>query len=187
VRRLKWILIFLVIAAGIGGYFYYKDRQEGDLAPGFRTDTVAPVQHVQQIDLYFADSSGSRLALERREVAGATMPELVDAVVEELIGGPDDDSRSPVLPPSARVRSTFFRDGVAYVDFTDGVREGHPGGAWTEVLTVYAIVNTLTENFAEIEFVQIMIEGREADTLAGHVDISVPLRGRVQLLSGDWQ
>ncbi len=44
-----------------------------------------------------------------------------------------------------------------------------------ESLTVYAIVNTLTE-IAGIERVQILIENERSDTLTGHINLTEPLQ-----------
>ena len=43
-----------------------------------------------------------------------------------------------------------------------------------EILTVGAIVNTLTE-FPDVEKVQILVEGKKVSTLFGHLDVSDPL------------
>ena len=44
-----------------------------------------------------------------------------------------------------------------------------------------AIVNTLTE-FAAVERVQILVEGKKVNTLFGHVDISEPLGRSVAII-----
>ena len=51
----------------------------------------------------------------------------------------------------------------------------HPGGSLDELLTVHAIVDALTVNLPSITSVQILIDGKEVDTLAGHVDLRRPL------------
>jgi hypothetical protein len=43
-------------------------------------------------------------------------------------------------------------------------------------MTVYTIVNALLTNLPNLQEVQLLIGGREADTLAGHVDLRRPLR-----------
>jgi hypothetical protein len=43
------------------------------------------------------------------------------------------------------------------------------------MLTVYSIVNTAVANLDGIERVQILVEGKEVETLAGHLDLSKPL------------
>jgi hypothetical protein len=49
------------------------------------------------------------------------------------------------------------------------------GGSADELLTVYAIVDSLTANVPQIRRVGLLVGGRERDTLAGHVDIRRPL------------
>ena len=55
------------------------------------------------------------------------------------------------------------------------MRSKHPGGALDELFTIYTIVDALTVNLPAIQRVQILVEGREVDTLAGHVDLRHPL------------
>ena len=43
-----------------------------------------------------------------------------------------------------------------------------------ELLTVYSIVNSLTANFPAVKRVQILVDDRQAPTLAGHVDLTRP-------------
>jgi hypothetical protein len=43
------------------------------------------------------------------------------------------------------------------------------------MLTLRSIMQTLVANVPEVKRVQILIEGREVETLAGHVDIRRPL------------
>ena len=45
-----------------------------------------------------------------------------------------------------------------------------------ELFTIYAIVNALTVNLPAVTRVQILIDGKEVDTLAGHVDLRHPLQ-----------
>jgi hypothetical protein len=51
------------------------------------------------------------------------------------------------------------------------------------LLTVFAIVNAVTTNLPTIQRVQILIDGREADTLAGHVDLRRPLQQDLSIVS----
>ena len=56
----------------------------------------------------------------------------------------------------------------------------HPGGALDELFTVYTIVNVLTVNLPAIQRVQILIDGKEVDTLAGHVDLRQSLQKQLK-------
>src|SRR4030095_11401422 len=63
----------------------------------------------------------------------------------------------------------------AFVDLSAEARTAHTGGALDERFTVYAIVDAVTVNLPAISRVQILVEGKEVDTLAGHVDLRHPL------------
>jgi hypothetical protein len=65
--------------------------------------------------------------------------------------------------------------GEAYVDLSREVAAAHTGGTLDEILTVYTIVNALTANLPAITAVQLLIDGKEVDTLSGHVDLRRPL------------
>jgi hypothetical protein len=81
------------------------------------------------------------------------------------------------IPAGTTLRGLFISDrGDAFVDLSSDVTTKHLGGALDELFTVYVIVNALTVNLPAITRVQILIDGQEADTLAGHVDLRHPLR-----------
>ena len=66
--------------------------------------------------------------------------------------------------------------GDAFVDLSAARSSAkHPGGSLDEIFTVYTIVNALTVNLPAIQRVQILVDGKEVDTLAGHVDLRHPL------------
>ena len=48
------------------------------------------------------------------------------------------------------------------------------GGSTGEEFLVGSVVDTLT-NFPEIKRVKILVQGREIETLSGHMDLSTPL------------
>ena len=66
-------------------------------------------------------------------------------------------------------------DGNVFVDLGGAIVTGHPGGSLNEALTVYAIVNAVTANLPDTAAVQILVDGKQVDTLAGHIDLRYPL------------
>jgi hypothetical protein len=135
-----------------------------------------------QATLYYVADDGVSLAPTNRTVSyGATPAEQARRLIEAQVAAPPDGLVSPV-PAGTTVRAVFLTDThEAYVDLGGAIRSGHPGGALDEALTVYAIVNALTVNLPEITAVQILVDGREVDSLRGHIDLRAPL-GR----ANDW-
>ena len=80
------------------------------------------------------------------------------------------------IPPGTTLRALFISEGgEAFVDFSREIVSAHTGGTANELLTIYTIVNALTENLPAVRGVQVLVDGKEVDTLAGHVDLRNPL------------
>lgn len=142
------------------------------------------VQRTINVKLFFEDTSRGGLVLEERAVTyDADIARQLQVVVAELIRGSQAGFSAP-LSPEAKVLEVFVTDrGVAYVDLSKEVTNAPVVGSSAELLAVYSLVNTITLNFPAIRRVQILIDGRPADTLAGHVDLSHPLFPDMTLLA----
>ncbi len=126
--------------------------------------------------LYYVTEDGRALTRHQVFVPLETDPlARARAVVEQQLGPPPPPLLSP-FPEDTRLRAIYLaEDGNAFVDLSEEVTSGHPGGSVDELFTVYALVNSLSISVPEITAVQIMVEGREVDTLAGHIDLRQPL------------
>lgn len=126
--------------------------------------------------LHYVAADGLRLAAAERDVVYAeATSEQARHIVEALLE-PPPEGLSSAIPPGTALRGLFVGGrGDAYVDFTGNLRTNHPGGSASEILTIYAIVSALTVNLPAITSVQILVDGHEVDTLAGHVDLRRPL------------
>ena len=127
--------------------------------------------------LYYVSEDGLSLPGIQREIQFAEpIVEQARRIVEaQLADAPPPYASS--IPPGTSLRALFIGErGEAFVDLSADVRSKHPGGALDELFTTYAIVNALTVNLPAITRVQILIDGKEADTLAGHVDLRHPLQ-----------
>jgi hypothetical protein len=100
-------------------------------------------------------------------------------LIQALIEGPSQRG-SRTLPEDSELRAFYLvGNGImdetsAVVDFDAQAFAAHPKGIDTELLSIFSIVNTLVFNMDGVRSVKILIGGREAATLAGHVDISHP-------------
>ena len=81
-----------------------------------------------------------------------------------------------VLPlPQTNLQPGKRRPALVVVDLTGDVQSAHPGRSLNELLTVYTMVDALTENMPALTAVQVLVDGKEVETLAGHVDLRRPL------------
>jgi len=77
------------------------------------------------------------------------------------------------LSPAADVRAIYLVDpGAAVIDLNAAFADQHRSGILSEQLTVNSLVETLAFNVPGIERVNILVEGKTRDTLAGHADLS---------------
>jgi len=125
--------------------------------------------------LYYVSEDGMTLAPIQREVPfAASVPEQARAIVDAQLA-PAEPLLS-AIPAGTKLREVFVTErGDAFVDLTSEASTKHTGGTLDEIFTVYTIVNALTVNLPAITRVQILLDGREVDTLAGHVDLRHPL------------
>lgn len=171
------IVVFAAAAAWIlfiGLPLWYSARRPPAAAVA---DTPATATAVRKITatLYFISNDGMALVGVQREIPFApTVVEQARAIIEaQLTAAPPLVS---AIPAATTLRDVFFTErGDAFVDLSGEVVTRHPGGSLDEVFTVYALVNALTVNLPAVTRVQILVDGKELDTLAGHVDLRHPL------------
>ena len=100
--------------------------------------------------------------LPRVPTTRARAEALVQKIVEE----------SGTFPAEVQVLDVFVSGrGVAVINFTLDLLEGHSGGLHAEELTVYSLSHSLVESLPAIAEVRLLVEGQETETLAGHLDL----------------
>ena len=131
----------------------------------------------REILLFFEREDNQHLAPEAGTIYElATVADRGKQVIELLIQGPRSPEHAPTLPQGTRLREFFLtEDGTAFADFSIELARRLPGGSTAELNSVYSIVNSLTHNFRQIRRVQILVEGNEIETLAGHLALAEPL------------
>jgi hypothetical protein len=172
--------IVLAAAAGVWLIFFTGARGSGAVAPAATAgSSAAPAGPERKIKatLYYVSEDGLSLPGVQREIPfGEPIVEQARRIVEAQLAEAPPPYVSPI-PAGTSLRALFIGErGDAFVDLSGDVRTKHPGGSLDELFTAYAIVNAITINLPAITRVQILIDGREVDTLAGHVDLRHPLQ-----------
>jgi hypothetical protein len=132
--------------------------------------------------LFYVSDDGTRLTGIEREVPFAEGPEQAREIVNAQIA-PVSEPLVSAVPAGTALRAVYITGrGDAYVDLSGEAVTAHPGGTLNELLTVYTIVDALTVNLPAVQSVQILIDGKEVTTLAGHVDLRQPLAKNLGLV-----
>lgn len=148
------------------------------------SSSQAPVQEgtstVQRM-LFYPTAEDALLAPCTVSMVSSGSPQQdMAAVLDRYFQGPPCDGQVQAFLEHSSLRALYMVGSEAVVDLTGPVRSG--GGSATETARVYGIVETLVRNFPQVKTVRILVDGQEADTLLGHLDLSRPLVSEPRLL-----
>ena len=185
-RRAKIAVVVLVVAV-VAGLVYLRvlhqrvarlartqateeqERREVVAPPiSTPTDVVANAQV-----FWLSSTQPDRLAAVTVQLPlSADQVERAKQLIGALITNPPTSAQR-TLPVGATLLSFYILpDGTAVADFSDALASEIPSGILSEWMAVNSIVQTLAANMPGITRLKILIHGQEAETLAGHIDIS---------------
>jgi hypothetical protein len=94
--------------------------------------------------------------------------QLITALIEKT---PSQIQRT--LPAGAVLLQFYLMpDGTAIADFSEALETETPSGILNEEMAVDSIVRTLGANLSNVYRLKILVRGQDAETLAGHLDLS---------------
>ena len=126
------------------------------------------------VKVYYPDDSGMKLVEVDREIIIDDSTDKYTAAVETLLDEPAEENLTKIFPKNAAIRSVTVENGLAIVDFDGSFLKNFVGGSTGEEFLIGSVVDTLT-NFPEVKQVKFLVDGKEIETLSGHMDLSTPL------------
>ena len=163
-KKIILIIIILAILIGVGVWYFFffsksNEQQVNEIIP---EEEISEEQMRQTIvSLYFYNESAKSLASEGRLIdAKELVEDPYRKLMELLIEGPQNTSLSKTIPDGTRVNKAELKGGTLYLDLSKEFIEKHQGGEEQESITIYSIVNTMT-NLTEVNAVKILIDGKE--------------------------
>ena len=138
---------------------------------------VAVVEELpsREVQLYFTARQGDFLIPERADIPGCEEDaECIRSLVTSLLRGSQEENL-PVLPGEAEVLGVEVENDLVRINFSRKLADLHPGGSLSELLSVYSVANSVSDNFPYLRQVQFLIEGEARQTLKGHVRIDQPI------------
>jgi hypothetical protein len=168
-------VVMIMLALGMSFYAWHM-RGGASRPETASTQPVAPPVSgpTEQVTLYVAYDDAEVL---RPQSARIPLPAGRQERAEELLRALLNlylDKLSPhLLAAGSEVRDVYLVDpGLAVIDLNAAFADGHRSGVLVEELTVASLVETLSTNIPGITRAKILVDGKERDTLAGHLDLT---------------
>jgi hypothetical protein len=174
------VALFLLLFVGLPRWYGRRPQHASGVAAA--PAPAAPARPGRKIKarLFYVAEDGMRLTSVERDIpyGEGALEQAREIVIAQL--APVAEPLVSAVPAGTTVRAVFVTDkGEAFVDLSKDVMTAHPGGTQNELLTIYSIVNAVTENLPAVTAVQLLVDGKEVETLAGHVDLRRPLAKNV--------
>jgi spore germination protein GerM len=138
------------------------------LAPPISTPTDQEVTAT----IYWAAGADKIAPVQVQLPLSADPVQRAKQVIQALIADPPTTGQR-TLPADAQLLAFYsLPDGTAIADFSDALASETPSGILSEQEAVDSIAETLANNVPNLKRLKILIHGEEAETLAGHVDLT---------------
>lgn len=172
------ILLGLLFIGGLAGGYFYFSKVSHKHVPEERVEPLPQAGDLFALKIYYP--VGNRLQIEERRLLRRTAQiAIAEAIVEEFLKGPVNMKISD-MPKDARLLGIYRDENrMLYIDLSDEFRRNFQGDALMEFLLLKGLYESLISNLGEIEDVKVLIEGREIETLGGHLCLSYPLKDMV--------
>jgi hypothetical protein len=100
-----------------------------------------------------------------------------EAVVEEFF---KESANAYAIPQQVKILG-IYRDmnQVLYIDLSDELRRNFQGDALDEYLLLRGLFESLVSNVQDFQDLKVLVEGKEIETLGGHLSLKYPLKSVV--------
>jgi Sporulation and spore germination len=170
------VAVLLLAALGLTVYAWRMRTAASAPVANLDTRPLAPpvAGPTERVVLFVAHDADGSL---RPEAAQIPMPsgrqQRAEELLRTLLSLYLEKSSPHILGSGSEIRSVFLVDpGVAVIDLNSAFANTHRSGVLVEELTVASLIHTISANTPGILKVQILVDGNQRDTLAGHADLS---------------
>jgi spore germination protein GerM len=176
-KTIAIILLVLLFLGGVAGGYYYFSK----VFSKQKTLVDEPAEGLSHADSFFTVRvyypSGNRLQLEeRRHPRNDAHLTIAEATIEEYLKGPAGATVSSI-PRNVQLLGVYRgADRILYVNFSDEIRRNFQGDAPAEYFLLKGLYESLISNVEDIQDVKVLIEGKEVETLGGHLYLFYPLK-----------
>ena len=176
IRKLSGVILLILIFIGgaAGGYLYFSKIFTRER----HVEEIVSTEEFFSLRIYYPVEG--RLRIEDRRLPKRTAKlAIAEAAIEEYLKGPAGTAVSNI-PKDVRLLG-LYKDtgGMLYVDLSDEFRRNFQGDALMEFLLLKGLYESLISNIPDIQDIKVLIEGKEIETLGGHLYLLHPLKDMV--------
>jgi hypothetical protein len=162
------LFISFSVSAG-AGFFYFKEKfafESSFIADIESRHALAERMKKKKTDMRLYDADKHISETESTQVF---RKDTMLVVAEDII-------RKQVKPYSVRLLDLYMdREGIVYIDFGDELRKNFHGDTLEDLNILAGLFRQIKAAVPGFKALKILIEGREAESFGGHVDISKPI------------
>jgi hypothetical protein len=129
---------------------------------------IAKKQKLKSLKIYYPEND--RLVIYEKKLESerpANKQNIVSEVVSEFL-----------TPYQAKLIAFYVSDnGIIYLDMSQELKQNFKGSLTDEYLLIHGLIHSLKANLSEVKGVQILLDGREVESLGGHIKLSEPILG----------
>jgi len=169
------LLAVLFLAGVFGGYFVFMKLFPQEMSPEDAPESLIVSEDLFSMRIYYP--LNDRLLMQERKLPRRTAQlAIAEAAVEEFLKGPGDGVVSAIPGDSKLLGIYKDTDQILYVDLSDEFRRNFQGDAYAEFFLLKGLYESLISNVPDIQDVRVLIEGKEIETLGGHLYLFSPLK-----------
>lgn len=178
--KIIWIFLIIIffIAGAAGSYFLMKYLAPAGTQQASEEQELHSTESQDLITVRLLLPKSQKLEMtERKLKKRMKSTALAEAVVEEFF---KEAGNMHAIPQQVKLLG-IYRDihQVLYIDFSDELRRNFQGDALDEFLLLKGLYESLVSNVQDFQDLKVLVEGKEIETLGGHLLLKYPLKSLV--------
>lgn len=178
--KIIWIFLIIIffIAGAAGSYFLMKYLAPAGTQQASEEQELHSTESQDLITVRLLLPKNQKLEMaERKLKKRIESTAFAEAVVEEFF---KEAGNTYAIPQQVKLLG-IYRDihQILYIDFSDELRRNFQGDALDEYLLLKGLYESLVSNVQDFQDLKVLVEGKEIETLGGHLLLKYPLKSLV--------
>lgn len=166
-KGLLVVFMIFLIGGSIAGYIYFSKSTSIPETPNL---SLKKENTFIYLKIYYPISN----SLQMMEIRVRENDPLEEAVSEFLKGPPS--IKGSYVPPGGRLLGIYNgSDGILYIDLSGEFKGNFQGDVMAESLVLRGLYETVISTDPNIKDIKLLIEGKEIDSLGGHLSLLYPI------------